>query len=187
MSSIYIIIKLKRGDNMDFEFENFKVQGIKFNYYFVCKRKLWLFNNGISMEENSDRVSQGKFIHENSYKKKEENKEKLIDGLIKLDILEENEVREVKISSKMKESDKMQLLYYLYYLDKIGIKRTGTINYVTERKIEKVELTEENKKYIEKILVDIKKILNMEKPPTKIKYPYCKKCSYYEFCYVEEV
>ena len=52
---------------MEFDFKNLKVQGIKFNYYFVCKRKLWLFDKGISMEDNSDRVLHGKVVHENSY------------------------------------------------------------------------------------------------------------------------
>lgn len=40
---------------MEFDFESLKVQGIKFNYYFICKRKLWLFDKGITMENNSDK------------------------------------------------------------------------------------------------------------------------------------
>ncbi|MGL4740815.1 MAG: Dna2/Cas4 domain-containing protein [Sarcina sp.] len=100
---------------MEFNFENLKVQGVKFNYYFICKRKLWLFSNGITMEENSERVTLGKLIHENSYKKKGNNKEKLIDNMIKLDILDKKNISEVKITSKMEESDRYQLLYYLYY------------------------------------------------------------------------
>ena len=41
--------------------------GTHFNYYQVCKRKLWLFANGIHMEHTSDLVYDGKLIHENSY------------------------------------------------------------------------------------------------------------------------
>jgi len=37
------------------------------NYFFVCKRKLWLFSNGINMEHTSDTVYDGKMLHENSY------------------------------------------------------------------------------------------------------------------------
>ena len=172
---------------MKYNFDDYKVQGIKYNYYFVCKRKLWLFSKGISMEEGNDRVEQGKIVHEYSYKNKEESKEKLIDGLIKIDILEKDEVREVKISSKMNFSDKMQLLYYLYYLKQFGIIRKGTLNYVKERRIEYVELTKEDEKEIENNLVKIKEILDMKYPPKVEKLIYCKKCSYYEYCYVKEI
>ncbi|MGO0807463.1 Dna2/Cas4 domain-containing protein [Clostridioides difficile] len=32
------------------------------NYYYVCKRKLWLFSKGITMEQNSSRVLSGKIV-----------------------------------------------------------------------------------------------------------------------------
>lgn len=170
---------------MDFNLQAFKTQGVKFNYYYVCKRKLWLFDKGISMENDNDRVLQGKIVHENSYNRANK-KEILIDNMIRLDILENNYVKEVKISSKMGKSDKMQLLYYLYYLKSMGVNKKGTINYVKEKRIEEIELTEKDELEIEDTLVHIKNILNMNKPPEIIKLPYCKKCAYYEFCYVKE-
>lgn len=172
---------------MEFNFEEFKVQGTKFNYYYICKRKLWLFSKGIAMEEANDRVQQGKITHEHSYKIKEGNKEKLIDGLIKIDILEKENIREVKLTSKMQESDRMQLLYYLYYLKQIGIIRRGTLNYVKEKKVEQVILTKEDENKIEKALEGIKKTLALARPPKVEKLPYCKKCAYYEYCYIKEV
>ncbi|MGL4454172.1 MAG: Dna2/Cas4 domain-containing protein [Sarcina sp.] len=39
---------------------------------------------------------------------------------------------------------------------------------------------------MENTLLNIKKILNMEKPPKVENYSYCKKCAYYEFCYIKE-
>ena len=144
---------------MEFNFEDFKVQGTKFNYYYICKRKLWLFSKGICMEESNDRVKQGKTTHENSYKSKEANKEKLIDGIIKIEILEKENIREVKLTSKMKSSDRMQLLYYLYYLKQLGINKTGTLNYVKEKKVEHINLTENDEKEIENTLLKINKVL----------------------------
>ena len=138
---------------MEFNFEDFKVQGTKFNYYYICKRKLWLFSKGICMEESNDRVQQGKITHENSYKSKESNKEKLIDGLIRIDILEKENIGEVKLTSKMQSSDRMQLLYYLYYLKQLGINKTGTLNYVKEKKVDHVDLTPKDEKEIENTLV----------------------------------
>lgn len=170
---------------MEFDLEKFKTQGIKLNYYFVCKRKLWLFDKGIGMENTNDRVLQGKVVHESSYSR-EKQREILIDDLIRIDLMDEEYIREVKISSKMHKADKMQILYYLYYLKQLGISKKGTLNYVKERKVEEVELDEDNEKEIESALVDIKKIIGKNVPPKTINKPYCKKCSYYEFCYVKE-
>ncbi|KGG79720.1 CRISPR-associated protein Cas4 [Caloranaerobacter azorensis H53214] len=171
---------------MEFNLDNFKVQGVKVNYYYICKRKLWLYSKGITMEQNSDRVMIGKLVHENSYKRLKK-KEVLIDDMLKIDILDDDYVREVKISSKMTKADKMQLIYYLYYLDSLGIKKKGQINYVKERRQEEIELTDEYKREIEKALIDIKEILQKKKPPELVKLPYCTKCAYYEFCFAKEV
>lgn len=170
---------------MSFDFEAYKTQGVKINYFYICKRKLWLFSKGISFERYDERVSQGKTVHENSYTR-EKSKEVEIDGNIKLDIIDKNFVREVKISSKMEKSDRMQLLYYLYYLNIFGIKRKGKINYVKERRIEEIELMDEDKREIEEDLKEIKEIESLDSPPSKINKPFCKKCAYYEFCYIVE-
>ena len=58
----------KEGDFVPIDLEVLKVQGVKINYYYVCKRKLWLFSKGITMEQNSSRVLSGKIVHEDSYK-----------------------------------------------------------------------------------------------------------------------
>lgn len=169
---------------MEFELEKFKTQGVKVNYYYVCKRKLWLFSKNIAMEDTSDRVLSGKLVHEDSYQRKD--KEVLIDDIIKLDILDKDYVREVKISSKLTEPDRMQLYYYLFYLRQIGINKKGSINYVKEKKIEEVELTPEIEDIIIHTLIDIKKITCASNLPKLIKLPYCTKCAYYEFCFVKE-
>jgi len=170
---------------MNIDFENLKVSGIKIYYYFICKRKLWLFDKNICMEARNDRVLQGLVVHQESYKK-EKNKELLIDNLIKVDIIDKNYIKEVKISSKMKKADRIQLLYYLYYLKRLGINRRGTLNYVKEKTVERVELSEEDEKLIENSLQNINVFLKEKYPPRPEKFPYCKKCAYYEYCYVEE-
>lgn len=171
---------------MSFDFENFKTQGVKVNYYYVCKRKLWLFSKGITMEHLSERVLSGKALHETAYSR-QKNREIEIDDIIKLDIVDGEFVREIKLSSKMSNSHRMQLLYYLYYLHMRGIEKKGIINYVKEKKQEFVELSEKDENEIEKALIEIKNICSMEKPPSVERNAICKKCSYYEFCYVKEV
>lgn len=167
------------------EVKGAKVQGVQLNYYYICKRKLWLFSKGISMEHNSDRVLSGKVIHEKSYPQMKK-KEVLVDGLVKLDIMDGEYIREVKISSKMKKSDRIQLLYYLYYLKQKGIEKKGLINYVKERRVEEIELSKEDEIEIEKALEGIDKVLKMKSPPKAINAKLCKKCAYYSFCYVKE-
>lgn len=75
---------------------------------------LWFFDKGITMEERSDKVLLGKLLQESSYSK-EKKKEILIDNLICIDILGNEFVKEVKYSDKMRQADRMQILYYLYY------------------------------------------------------------------------
>jgi len=162
--------------------EELKISGLKVNYYFICKRKLWLFDRKITMEKNSEKVLLGALLHEISYKK-DKPKEILIDNLISIDILDSFNIREVKYSNKMKKADRMQILYYLYYLKKLGINKKGIINYPKQRKREFVELKPEDEKEIEKVLIQINKILKQKKPPPVIDEPYCKKCAYFEFCY----
>lgn len=170
---------------MSIDLETLKVQGVKINYYYVCKRKLWLFSKGITMEHTSDRVMSGKIVHENSYNRKK-NKEILVDDILKLDIIDGDHVREVKISSKMKEADEMQLYYYLYYLKQLGIDKKGSINYVKEKRQEELILTGDKEKEIENTLIEINKISNDVRPPVLKKLPYCTKCAYYEFCFAKE-
>ena len=54
------------------------INGVYFNYYQVCKRKLWLFANGINMEHTSDTVYDGKLLHETSYPQRAERYEEML-------------------------------------------------------------------------------------------------------------
>lgn len=156
--------------------------GTQINYYFVCKRKLWLFSHGLNMEHTSDLVSTGKLIHEEGYKRKF--KEVEIDH-IKIDFIERGgvEIHEVKKSKRIEKAHRYQLLYYLYYLYKKGIVAKGVINYPLLRKTVKEELTDENRSEIEEILFSIESLLSMENAPSPVKRTYCRKCSYYELCW----
>lgn len=41
-----------------------KITGLMIYYYFVCKKKLWFYINGITMEDENENVQIGKFIDE---------------------------------------------------------------------------------------------------------------------------
>lgn len=161
-----------------------KAKGLHVQYYYVCKRKLWLHAHDIQFEQDSDKVLQGKVLHNYSYPRTKQ-KEVLIDNLICIDMYDDY-VGEVKSSSKMKQADTMQLMYYLYVLKQLGIKKKGKLHYPKEKKVEKIELTEVDEKQIEAMLVDMQFINSMPYAPKLVRLPYCSKCAYYSFCWVGE-
>ncbi|MCX7914540.1 MAG: CRISPR-associated protein Cas4 [Thermodesulfovibrionales bacterium] len=165
-----------------FDFQTLKTNGIKVNYLYVCERKLWLFDRGIQMESSSDKVLIGKLLGEFSYPR-EVAKEMLIDNLINIDIVGSDEIREVKHSNRLAHADRIQLLYYLYYLKQLGIEKRGVINYPKMRKRQEVILTSDAEKEVEFALVRVQEILSTDKPPQLQRKPYCAKCAYYEFCF----
>lgn len=164
------------------------ITGTHFNYYLICKRKLWLFANGIHMEQTSDTVYQGKLIHENTYQQRSEKyKEITIEG-IKIDYFDarKNVVHEIKKSDKKKEAHIWQVKYYLYVLEKNGINATGMLEYPKLRKTDEVLLSGPDKDYIVESANKIVEIINSEKCPERIPESKCKNCSYFDFCYSAE-
>lgn len=169
----------------DFNFQEYKIQGLKVNYYMVCKRKLWLFSKGISMESGSEKVGEGALLHENSFKKSK-HKEVLIDDNIRIDVVDNDKIKEVKLSSSLPLVDRFQVVYYLYYLKQLGINKTAEINYIKENKKQHVTLSEDDESFLVNALIDIQAILSKQYPPYVQHLPYCTKCAYYEYCYVSE-
>ena len=88
------------------------ITGLMVNYYFLCKRKLWLASRKINMESESDLVGIGKAIDENTYAGEKHNF--FIEDFANIDYLKNNTVYEVKKSDKMLEPAIMQVKYYLY-------------------------------------------------------------------------
>jgi CRISPR-associated exonuclease Cas4 len=159
-----------------------RITGLKVNYYYICKRKLWLFSKNLSFEKNNDKIILGQILHENYYKSEKE-RDILIQDLISIDIVDDDYIREVKSSDKMEKADMMQVVYYLYVLKQLGIEKVGLINYPKQKKKKEVYLTKQLEQELLEALKGIEKIVNQSKPPKLEKLPYCKKCSYFEFCF----
>jgi len=139
------------------------------------------------MEHNSQAVSEGKLIGESTYLDRPEKYTELLIDNVKIDYYDAKNkvVHEVKKSNKVEQAHEAQVKYYLYVLLCNGVEgATGIIEYPTLRHKTSVILTSED---IIEIQTWEKEILNIMKqttiPPT-INKPVCKKCSYYEFCYV---
>ena len=158
--------------------------GTEINYFFLCKRKLWLFSHKIHMEHNSDNVSLGKHISETTFKRV--NHEIQIDDIV-LDFFDpiKKIVHEVKKKDKMEEIHIWQLKYYIYRLEEKGISGvTGVLNYPKLRKALSVRLSDNDRIKITEIVTEVDAIIHQSEAPPLINKPFCKKCSYYELCYI---
>lgn len=144
-----------------------------------------MYAKNLGMEEENEKVQDGKMLHERSYKRANK-KELYIDEGFKVDALDGEYVREVKLSSKMTKADKYQLLFYLYQLKKRGLNRKGLVSYTKEKRTEEIILTEEYEKELDCIEIKIKDIINQSYAPKLVRKNYCKSCAYYDFCFVSE-
>lgn len=166
-----------------------QITGTHFNYYQVCKRKLWLFANGITFEHTSDLVFDGKLIHEDSYKQRSEKYEEIeLDG-IKVDYYDTKNrvIHEIKKSNKVELAHLWQLKYYIYVFEKHDIQGvSGVLEYPTLRKKETVFLGDADRDIIEEMLDGIYSVIGCEFCPSLEVKGLCKNCSYFDFCYSGE-
>lgn len=166
-----------------------QITGTHFNYYQLCKRKLWLFASGINMEGNSDLVYEGKLIHETSYPQRSEKYEEVeIDG-VKVDYYDAKRkvIHEIKKSDKVEAAHEWQLKYYIYVFERNGIEGcTGILEYPTLRQKNEVVLSDIDRDVIKETEVQIANIIESEECPSLNKKGICKSCSYYDFCFSDE-
>lgn len=162
-----------------------KINGTIVNYYVHCKRQCWLHGNRINLEDNSELVKIGKAIHE---VKSLENKDTEISiENIKIDRITKEYLTEIKKSDADVEASKWQLIYYLKVLKDKGIKRKGRLEFIERNKSKKtiiIELDEDVLIELDEMVKEIEILLSCNDIPKREDRASCKKCSYYEYCYI---
>ena len=105
---------------------------------------------------------------------------------IRLDKLTKEYLTEIKKSDADIEAAKWQLLYYLMILKEKGIYRKGKLEFMDKKnkKIMTLELTNELEQELHQHLKAINDLLESNILPECIHKNTCKKCAYYEYCYV---
>lgn len=167
------------------------------NYYQLCRRKLWLFSNGISMEHTSDTVYDGKLLHESSYPQRAERNEEMLlsadyDDITLIGQIDYFDARhkivhETKRSDKVEEAHMQQVKFYLWILELNGVEgATGLLEYPRLRKTDEVFLSEEDREQLKKAVSAIKSLLDSDTCPPLLGTKICKSCSYFDFCYSRE-
>ena len=162
-----------------------KINGTIVNYYVHCKRQCYLFATNINLEDNSEDVRIGRILHEI---KSENNKnmEVKLDN-ISLDKVTDEYVIEMKKSDSDVTAARMQLLFYLSKLEEKGIIKKGKLKFVEKNnniKEEVVELDEANREILNECVNEIENLINSNNIPKAEKLKGCKKCAYYEYCYI---
>ena len=82
------------------------------HYYHICRRKLWLFDSGISFQQEHAHVQDGLLLHETAYPQRANRyREIQLDG-IKLDFYDpvDRVVHEIKHSARMEKASVAQLI-----------------------------------------------------------------------------
>lgn len=160
------------------------ITGVMIYYYFICERKLWYFINEINMEQNNELVSIGKILDETSYER--ETKSILIDNTINIDFIKEGAIlHEVKKTKAIEEAGIWQVKYYMYYLENKGVENVkAKIDFPLLKETKEIILEKDDKEILDSIINNIEEISKKEKPPQIIDSKICKKCAYYDLCYV---
>lgn len=164
-----------------------KITGTIINYYFHCKRQCYLFANRVNLEDNSENVRIGKILHEIRAKDNKDTEIKYEN--IVLDKVSAKYIEEYKKSDADTEAARMQLIFYLKQLEEKGIIKEGKLIYDEKnkkdgKKTEIVKLDESNINKLNKCLEDIEKLINQDKVPDVEKNKKCKRCAYYDYCYL---
>ena len=155
------------------------------NYYFHCKRQCYLLGSRLNLEDNSEEVQIGKAMHEE--RADHDNAEIAIEN-IRLDKLTDEYLTEMKKSDADVEASKWQLLYYLKVLKEKGIDRKGRLEFAEKNKGGKksivVELDNKTEEALLLYIAQIEELLSGDEIPPALNQTKCKKCAYYEYCYI---
>jgi len=140
----------------------------------------------LNLEDNSENVKIGKALHE----VKEENyaESELEIENVKMDGLTTKYLVEIKKSDADIEASKWQVLLYLKILKEKGVIREGKLEFTEKNKQTKniiyVNLNEENERLLEQYINEIEELLMQNEVPEVLNKASCKKCAYYEYCYI---
>lgn len=166
-----------------------RVAGHEVESFVACARQYWYITRGVRLEPFSDLVAEGRFISETSYKHHSLRWRQVQIGRIKIDAYdpERRLVYEIKRAPRLMQAHKAQLLFYLYALAKMGIQGVkGFLVYPRQKKRILIELGERERQEVEQILQAMAEVRRRRMPPPLQRKPMCKRCAYYDLCFIAE-
>jgi len=176
-----------------------KITATHISYLHTCRRKLWLFHQGIHMEHNSSLVYEGRLIGEMTYTDRgQQNRQielnvslgKDIQGIAVIDYFNPSTgiVHETKKSDKIEEAHVAQVKFYLYLLYLSGVHQcSGIIEYPKLRQRTQVPpLSEADLTQVRTWIDQVYTLITQAICPKVVHLPICKTCAYFEYCYADE-
>lgn len=162
---------------------NKNISGTHVYEYFKCKRQLHLNLENITFYENSDNITMGKILEKETYKRRSKKFKQFNIGVGVVDFIDFRDkiIYETKKSTSMLELGIYQLKFYMMSM---GEGWSGVIEVPKERYKEKFTLNDNDKKELNEAISYIKNIKPSDKVPERLDSPICKKCSFYDYCYV---
>ena len=126
----------------------------------------------------------GKILDETTYTR--EKKNIMIDNTINVDFIKDGAVlHEVKKTKAIEEAGIWQIKYYMYYLEKRGIQNIkAKIDFPLLRESKEITLEQNDREVLENVMKNIEELAKKEIPPTRTDSKICRKCAYYDLCYV---
>lgn len=160
----------------------FHVTGEMMQFYAICKRELWFRSRHLHVDPHNPGIVRGTDVDEHSYP--DRRRSVSIRRTITIDLLESGEVVEVKPSSRVTRGARLQLLFYLWYLQEVlGESRDGVLAYPTERKRERVSLGPDEKEEVEEAIRGIHSVVSDDEPPPAERKDVCGSCTYHDLCW----
>lgn len=165
------------------EAETHGIHGLLFQNVCLCSVRLWLHYNRVDCAHLNRHMQRGLTDQGAHYA----GKVGAVQGIgIAPDMLDfkNHVVSEVKIRKSFPHASRAQLLYYMVVLSiNTGILWSGRLRYPSTRRVETVELTEENQRWLIELFGHIQIIIAHAAPPKKVKQRLCQDCSYRILCW----
>lgn len=149
------------------------------------------------MEHTSDMVYDGKLIHENSYLQRAAQQTEVqlsiewhgisLTGKVDYYDKKDNIIHETKRSNKVEVAHEWQVKFYIWLFTLNGMEGVrGRIEYPLLRQTTDITLSNDDIEYLKTMIPKIVSITSADHCHETINSKICKRCSYYDFCYVEE-
>ena len=144
--------------------------------YFHCKRHAYLYYYGLNFRSKIIRI--GEIMHE------EQKPHVFVFEKVKIDDIKGDTLIEYKKSSANLKGTRYQVLYYLDYFQKKGLKLKGLIKDLTYKQQHIIELNEKSKQDLYTLINDIKTMLSGPMPKKLKLRKNCKGCSFFDYCWL---
>ena len=159
------------------------IHGLSFQNICLCPVRLWLHYNRVDCAHLNRHMRRGLADQGMHYS----GAVGALQGVgIAPDLLDfkNHVVSEVKIRKSFPHASRAQLLFYILVLTvNTGVFWSGRLRYPATRRVEVVELTDENQRWLSELFGRIQTIIANTSPPQRVKQRLCSDCSYRILCW----